>query len=192
MQPQWTEASKEIGTSITDLISEYKRGRNPIKFSFRNACNQWVKRSDKYTHLIHKYPAKLLPYIPIFFLFDPNFKDRNGYLLDPFAGTGTVLLESLIHPYHRMNVLGIEINPLARLISKVKTNPLNVNIIRRNAKALISQIKTSSDRAIIGDFPNFDLWFTSKAQRELSKIKYQIDRLKESKYKDFFLVCFSL
>lgn len=187
----WESVALEIGQSITKLKSEYQKKQRPIHFGFRDACNQWVRRSDKYTHLIHRYPAKLLPYIPIFFLFDPEYKNNNGSLLDPFAGTGTVLLEGIIHPYNKMNTFGVEINPLARLISKVKTTPLNKSVLEKKAENLLSSIRKTRRQFEIPQLPNMDLWFTKRAQRDLSRIKHHIECLTNSKYKDFFRVCFS-
>lgn len=187
----WESVALEVQRSITKLKSEYRKKQRPIHFDFRDACNQWVKRSDKYTHLIHRYPAKLLPYIPIFFLFDPEYKYNNKSLLDPFAGTGTVLLESIIHPYNKMNAFGVEINPLARLISKVKTTPLNKSVLEKKTENLLLAIRKTRHQFEIPQLPNMDLWFTKKAQRDLSRIKHHIESLRNSKYKDFFWVCFS-
>ena len=187
----WHKTSQEVDKYIKYLKSEFRRFREPIRFSFRDICSQWVKRSDKYTHLIHSYPAKLLPYIPIFFLFDRSYANRTGYLLDPFAGTGTVLLEGIIHPYHRMNTLGVEINPLARLISKVKTTPLNKSVLQEIASDLIAAIQSNACKFDIPEFPNIDFWFKKKAQQDLSKIRHHINLLENSDYKDFFWVCFS-
>ncbi len=187
----WDSASQEVDAHIKQLKSDYKRYREPIRFRFRDTCSQWLKRSDKYTHMIHSYPAKLLPYIPIFFLFDPSYENRTGYLLDPFAGTGTVLLEGVIHPYQRMNSLGVEINPLARLISKVKTTPLDTTVLQEMANDLVTAIETTPGQFEVPQFPNIDFWFKKKAQRDLARIRYHIDCLEDSDYKDFFWVCFS-
>jgi hypothetical protein len=124
-------------------------------------------------------------------LFDPEYKNNNGSLLDPFAGTGTVLLEGIIHPYNKMNAFGVEINPLARLISKVKTTPLNKSVVEKEAENLLSSIRKTRRQFEIPQLPNMDLWFTKRAQRDLSRIKHHIECLRNSKYKDFFRVCFS-
>jgi len=187
----WESVAIEIEKSIAKLKSEYQNKQKPVYFDFRDACNQWVKRSDKYTHLIHRYPAKLLPYIPIFFLFDPKCQKKKGYLLDPFAGTGTVLLEGITHPYNKMDALGVEINPLARLISKVKTTPLKTSVLEKKADDLLAAISKTRRQFEIPQFPNIDLWFKRKAQRDLSRIRYHIEHLRDSNYKDFFWVCFS-
>ena len=185
------DISLKVGDYLKQLKKDYRKSREPVNFSFRSTCNQWLKRSDTCTHMIHSYPAKLVPYIPAFFLFNPAYKDKSGFLLDPFAGTGTVLLESVIHPYHRMNALGVEINPLPRLISKVKTTPLDTKTLKNTASALLSAIKQSAGKCEIPDFPNISFWFKKKAQKELARIKQSIDHMEDSDYKDFFWVCFS-
>jgi hypothetical protein len=187
----WNTRAQDVDKYIKQLKRDYQRDREPIPFSFRATCSQWAKRSDKYTHLIHRYPAKLLSYIPIFFLLDPEYENRTGYLLDAFAGTGTVLLEGIIHPYHKMNTLGVEINPLARLISKVKTTPIGTSALQEIANDLVNVIETNRGQFEAPQFPNIDFWFKKKAQRELANIRYHIDCLEDSDYKDFFWVCFS-
>jgi len=187
----WVDVSQEIGNTISLLKKSYEKERTPINFCFREACNKWIKRSDKYTHLIHRYPAKLLPYIPIFFFFDPAYAESTGHLLDPFAGTGTVLLEGIIHPYLKMNALGVEINPLARLISKVKTSPIDASVLIKKADKLIKDIQKDSGNSSSVKFPNIDFWFKPRARKDLSIIRRQIENLSDSDYKDFFWVCFS-
>ncbi len=180
-----------VGESVEKLTSRFQKSSQPVRFSFRDASSRWIRRSDKYTHQIHSYPAKLIAYIPIFFLSHSSYANKSGYLLDPFAGTGTVLLEGIIHPFHPMNTLGVEINPLARLVSKVKTTPLDPTNLREAGQDLITAIKRSQVKPALPDFFNIDFWFKPKAQRGIAKIKHYIDRLTNLDHKDFFLVCLS-
>ncbi len=68
--------SLEVGQYIKQLKTDYRKHREPIPFSFRTICAQWLKRSDKYTHMIHSYPAKLVPHIPAFFYLIHRIKIR--------------------------------------------------------------------------------------------------------------------
>ncbi|MEK7448170.1 MAG: DNA methyltransferase [Planctomycetota bacterium] len=183
---------KQVDTRIRELKSKYKKTSRPICFSFRNFCSKWkwAKRSDVYTHHLHKYPAKLLSYIPIFFL-SRTPQNKHEVVLDPFAGSGTVLLESIAHPYYKRNCLGIEINPLARLISKVKTTPLDDDKLRLRKKDLLNRLNNKNIKPVIPYYKNLSLWFTRRAQNKLGKLRACIDRMKNDDYKDFFLVCFS-
>jgi len=172
---------------------KYEQNGRPVRVSFRALCSDWpwAKRSDVYTHLLHKYPAKILPYIPIFFLSSESYAAQNDLVLDNFAGTGTVLLESIIHPHLKRSAIGIEINPLARLIAKVKTTPLPTSDLKEEAKNLISRINYFTGEVEIPQFINRDLWFSKRIQYALAKIKSCIDDVEDVNLKDFFLVCLS-
>lgn len=182
-----------VDTLLGQFKHKYQQNHRPIRTSFRSLCSSWswAKRSDVYTHLMHKYPAKILPYIPIFFLSSEIYAEQDEYVLDNFAGTGTVLLESIIHPYLKRNAIGVEINPLARLIAKVKTTPLRMDELKDETKSLISRIKSFSGDAEIPEFPNRALWFSKRIQNELAKIRKCIEDVEDSDFRDFFLVCFS-
>lgn len=171
----------------------YEQDGRPVRVSFRALCSDWpwAKRSDVYTHLLHRYPAKILPYIPIFFLSSDTYAAQGDVVLDNFAGTGTVLLESIIHPHLKRNAIGVEINPLARLIAKVKTTPLPINDLEKEAKNLILRIKNFSGDVEIPEFANRDLWFSKRIQTELAKIRTCIDDVEDADFRDFFLVCLS-
>ncbi len=180
-------------TQLTEFRQSYQEKRMPIRVSFRSLCSQWswARRSDVYTHFLHKYPAKILPYIPIFFLSSDTYAGQDELVLDNFAGTGTVLLESIIHPYWKRNAIGVEINPLARLIAKVKTTPLDICDLRQETKKLISRIKHFSGDAEIPEFANRDLWFSKRIQAGLARIRMCIEDVEDPDFRDFFLVCFS-
>lgn len=75
-----------------------------------------------YTHSIHPYPAMMIPQVAGR-LIDMYAKSKT-VVLDPFCGSGSVLVEAFIKGY---NSYGIDINPLSLLISRVKTTPINYN-----------------------------------------------------------------
>lgn len=170
----------------------FKQTGNPIRFDFKKACAgwPWAKRSDVYTHQIHNYPAKVLAYIPIYFLSTENFCPRNEKILDCFTGSATVLLECLVNGNIKRNCLGVEINPLARLIAKVKITPLNTEILEEEKKRLFKRI-TSIKKVDIQKFRNIDFWFSHKAQKDLTKIKIAIQQVKDKDIQDFFWICLS-
>jgi adenine-specific DNA methylase len=96
---------------------------------FRSLTPKFATR-DRFTHLLHPYPAKLIPEIPHLFLRSGligNTKKR-ARIADPFCGSGTVLLEAALAGY---DAIGADSNPLARLISRVKTRPLEISRIKR-------------------------------------------------------------
>lgn len=182
-----------VDAKMSKLQKDYLQSEKPVKVSFRQLCSEWpwARRSEAYTHLMHRYPAKIFPYIPIFFLSSETRTPLNSTVLDPFAGTGTVLLESITHPYFKRNAIGVEINPLARLIAKVKTTPLDTTQLATTAEDLNLKIKTFSSKVEIPDFPNRDAWFPRHTQIELSKILACIEEIRDVDVKDFFYACFS-
>ena len=103
-----------------------------------------------------------------YFSLTNKFCPSNGKILDPFSGSGTVLLESIVNPYFKRNVYGIEINPLGRLISKVKTTPINPTELDFNVDNLSKMIKKANRikkfKPSIPEFTNIDLWFSESAK----------------------------
>jgi len=192
----WTAetTTQWVDNQLSECKEYFQDTNEPSRVNFREWCAQWpwARRSDVYTHLLHRYPAKLLSYIPIFFL-SSSYAQQDDIVLDPFAGSGTVLLESIIHPYQPRTCYGVEINPLARLVAKVKTTPLDSAHLKELARQLFSLIKSvKDDQAEIPDFPNRDFWFRKRAQLDLAKVRWGIERLDATDdYKDFFWVCFS-
>lgn len=168
------------------LISKYSETKKPIAISFRDLFSN-MNRIDRYTHLIHSYPAKLLAHIPYFFLNNAYFSEEMDTILDPFCGTGTVLLEANLAG---RNALGADANPLARLIASVKTKKLDDSRLTEILKTIIHRSKLF--RKV--EYPNVvnrDFWFSSNTQFQLAKIRRAISELPNDDYKAFFEICFS-
>src|SRR5947208_2086524 len=103
--------------SFRALLMRYKRGSDPVRIDFRKLV-LWPSYPERATHLIHPYPAKLLAHIPFFFLAQTELSEDGETVADPFCGSGTVLLESVLAG---RSAFGADANPLARLIATVKT-----------------------------------------------------------------------
>ena len=77
-------------------------------------------KTQYFTHTFHPYPARFIPQIPSTFI--KLFTEEGEIVLDPMCGCGTTLVEALLH---NRNAIGNDLNPLAVLISKVKTTLIN-------------------------------------------------------------------
>ena len=159
-------------------------------FNFKKNCEARIA-NNYLTHGIHTYTAKFIPQIPRFFI--EKYSKRGDTVLDPFAGSGTTLLESFILG---RNSLGIDINPLAILISRVKTTPINPKKLKNSIKDLFKLLDKKIKITYNVDFPNKDYWFNESSIKDLNKIMSAIDFLSKNhkvnkKTKEFFLICFS-
>ena len=128
------------------------------------------------THGVHKFPAKFFPELPRYLI--RKYSRIGDTVLDPMCGSGTVVLEAMLN--NRIGI-GIDIDPIARLITKVKTTPIAPQTLTLAVRELIAQIDTldnSSDHhPQIPEFHYRDNWFRSYVLRELAIISESIDSI---------------
>lgn len=87
------------------------------------------------SHNIHRYSGKFIPQIArsaIQLLSDPK-----ELVLDPYLGSGTTALEAILLD---RTCIGVDINPLAILISKVKTTVIPVKQLEEFRERLIESV----------------------------------------------------
>ena len=147
--------------------------------------------TKRYTHCFHPYPAMMIPQVAGRIL--DEFGKNSKLLFDPYCGTGTSLVEANLRG---INAIGTDINPLARLIAKVKTTiiPLNkLDLYLKNFKDFIFSLRFTSIKndIIIPRFKNIDYWFKKETQYWLALIRKYIDKIDDQDIKDFFKVAFS-
>ena len=100
-----------------------------------------------------------------------KYVDDCQNLLDPFHGAGTSLI---IAQKLGLTPIGIDINPLANLITYVKLYNYNIVDLINKTNALIDRIKQCQSFEII-EFKNIDKWF-----RNDIKIETKVDYLSEA------------
>lgn len=146
------------------------------------------KNVTDYTHIIHKYPSKFIPQIPRWAI--EEYSAEGDLVLDPFLGSGTTAIESLV--YNR-NAVGFDVNPVARLISKVKTTPIDPKILEEVYTILMINIKSDNNikEEVIPNIPNITKWFTEESIYNLSRFKFYILKIENDDVRDFFLATFS-
>ena len=167
---------------------------NPIhhylssKLSIKNWIKEWdFKKSkiDIYTHQIHKYPAMFIPQLIRKLLYE--YSDEGDVVMDIFSGSGTTSVECLLT---NRNSVGIELNPLANCISKVKTTPLKQDKLVKSYKSLIknyfdSKVDTPNS------FAGIDTWFLESSIKYLSHLLKCIRLEKNGDVHRVFEVSFS-
>lgn len=125
-----------------------------------------------FVHGFCTYPAMMVPKMQreMLEVCLKEMSKKRLQLLDPFAGSGTMLVEGMLKG---LDVTGIDINPLAVLLCKVKTTIIDIGVLETAEKSLICRI-SSLDGVLQHSFAGIDKWFTQKAILELSRIRKAI------------------
>jgi len=113
---------------------------------------------------IHPYPAKFIAEIPRALL-ESIPLPKGTSVLDPFCGSGTTLVEC---QRRGVPVTGIDLNPIACLISRVKTSPLPTDI-KLHAEKLLEEVE-ARPQSSIPTIPNLDHWFEQEIQERIAGI----------------------
>ncbi len=141
------------------------------------------------THRLHPYPAKFIPQIPNALV--QHLSSPGETIADLFCGSGTTLVEAL---RLRRNVIGIDANPLATLISRAKTTRLTESEFRE-----LSEHRTACQQLLervaqrpgdlfhdgrpfrsVGWRPDHqvcDFWFAPHVVEELAELRVAMDRV---------------
>lgn len=102
--------------------------------------------TKEYTHGIHTYPAMMVSPISRSIISFMKELITIDSLLDPFVGSGTVLVEGMLAGIN--TVTGSDINPLALMLSHAKTNLLNSEILDSTISLMKKGLKEEYDRFI--------------------------------------------
>lgn len=170
------------------MIEKYMQHRkindslNTVSWDFENA------QSNNGPHQIHPYPAKFISSIPskLIDLFHPG---DDSTVFDPFCGSGTTLVEAV-----RKNIpaVGIDLHPLATLISTVKTTPLPSGFWDEVKEVIVdAQMNVQNEKYIIPKIPRLDHWFEKDIQIALSSLIERINKCVNRNTKNALKVAFS-
>ncbi len=138
-------------------------------------------------HSIHPYPAKFIPEIPRAIIENISFPDRTA-ILDPFCGSGVTLLESQIAGHESF---GVDLNPIACLISKIKTGNSLPENLKNKSLELVFNSKQNVKNVKIPDIPNLNHWFKKGVQLALATLTDQIFKTKDLTLKEIYKVAVS-
>lgn len=140
------------------------------------------------THGYHRYPAKFIPQIVS--RLAEKYTNEGDLIVDPFGGCGTTLVESKV--MGRPSV-GVDINPVAVLITKAKITPIDPQKIEKAFAILKAKLDTySKDTKVKApEHERIDYWFKPEEKRKLAFIFTEISKLKDQDIRDFFYCGFS-
>jgi site-specific DNA-methyltransferase (cytosine-N4-specific) len=153
------------------------------------AAAEWDFASSRSNRELHPYPARFIPEIPGQAL---DILNLDGPILDPFCGSGTTLAEAR---RRGLPSTGIDINPIACLISRVRTQrwqPSHAEFALRHSRELLAAAKAGGD-VVAADrrIPRLNHWFDSWAQAALAGAVEYLDTVTEPIWRDRIAVAIS-
>ncbi len=117
----YAEKSPPTHVLTDQAIIESYQNHTPDLFGGTKSAKS---RNIRYlTHSYHEYKGKFYPQLAKAFLNYAGTK-KGDTVLDPFCGSGTTLVESLLFG---ANAVGIDINPLAFLIARAKVKSMTLS-----------------------------------------------------------------
>ena len=122
----------------------------------------------KHVHRLHPYLGKFIPQLVEIFL--KHYFKKDDWILDPFMGSGTTLIEANTLG---MNSAGVEISEFNCLITKVKTKKYNIKEAEEEIKDILFKTK------------NYSKWLLSQEQ-DLFSEKYKRYKIESEYFKTWF------
>jgi len=133
---------------------------------------------------IHSYPAMFHPRMVEKLII--QFSKENDQILDPFSGSG---VSAVMASVNNRKFVGYDINPLAILISKARTTPLDKDKLEYSFNKLLEYFE--HENTVQPNFMNIDFWFSKIRINDITKLFASINRLDNDSEKQFFKVCLS-
>jgi len=150
------------------------------------------------SHNYHPFPAKFPPPLPRTFI--RGLTKPGDVVMDPMMGSGTTIVEAYLLD---RQAKGYDIDPLAVLLTKVKTTSLDTeevirigNGITERAAQAVDTNQTSLIDALDRKWDDktrqfVDYWFAPETQIELMALLREIEQVHDNAMCDFFRLAFS-
>lgn len=130
-------------------------------------------------------PAKTIPEIPHWFL--KKYASRQWKVLDPFAGAGTMIMETVLSgalPFWT------DYHPLAQLLCRVKTTEFDLEMLQRAYSLVLANAGKRNEAPHSVTFANKNFWFQKEVCDALELLKDEITHY-ESACRDFLSLVFA-
>lgn len=149
-----------------------------------------TNKVNYFTHGFFKYPCKFIPQIPKWAIL--KYTKKGDLVLDPFAGSGTTLVEAVING---RKGLAVDFDKLSQLLCKSKTMILTRKQINK-VRDMQSHLFDKGDlNGFSPDLHNTHHWFPEENINDLLTLKSNIEHVyketKDEQIYNFLLVCFA-
>ncbi|RAN56428.1 modification methylase [Dolosigranulum pigrum] len=145
---------------------------------------------NSYTHSFFKYPCKFIPEIPRWAI-KRYLSQSDQIIFDPFAGSGTSILEGIIQNH---DSYGTEIDDVAKLIIKTKTTQFSdeqILTLEDSFNKLIGNLNIKLEESDYPQINNLYHWFSKDTVETLAKIRKNINIIKDENIRDFMNIVFA-
>ncbi|TPD95129.1 hypothetical protein FJP65_12700 [Stenotrophomonas maltophilia] len=132
------------------------------------------------TRTVHPFPARMAPELALNSLAS---LPANSVVLDPMAGSGTVLRQALSLGH---NAIGFDMDPLAVLMSRVWTSHFDVEVGRAELASVLEEVAAVDLRRVRLAWHDEETiqfiryWFGNKQRRDLTRIAAVFERRRKS------------
>ena len=190
-----------IGTTMPVQVEEKKESKSEYltKLNGINLSFAGVREFErtKHVHRLHPYLGKFIPQLVELFL--KHYFKKGDWILDPFMGSGTTLIEANVLG---MYSVGVEISEFNCLITRVKTKKYDIPEVEKEINDILYKTKSYSKWLLSQGqelFPNkykkyevkseyFNTWF---AERTIQEILFYRSQIKNYKNQDILKVIIS-
>ncbi len=190
-----------INTNSTPRIKDrivYETSLNGVNLSFANMREY---ERTKHVHRLHPYLGKFIPQLVEVFL--NHYFKKGNWILDPFLGSGTTLIEANVLG---MPSAGIEISLFNCLIADIKTRKHHIDLLEEEVKDILFKTKEYSKWLIAGNIQDsllelkdsfkkhktdseyLNAWLSDKA---LQEILFYKDQIKDYQNQDILKIILS-
>jgi len=174
----------------------FETSLNGIDLSFANVREY---ERTKHVHRLHPYLGKFIPQLVEVFL--KHYFKKGDWILDPFLGSGTTLIEANVLGIHSV---GIEISEFNCLVAKVKTQKYDIPLLEKEIKDILFKTKEYSNWLSKGqsqltflqdsfkkyktDSEYLNTWLSDRA---LQEVLFYREQIKNYKYQDVLRIILS-
>lgn len=189
-----TDLSNKGKDIIHGHFDKQKHIADRINFDKEKEDPTWAfedfRSTEQWTHGYHRYPAKFLPNV-VRKIIEEHSPANCRVIADLFAGCGTTLVEAKAHG---ISSIGTDINPVAKLIARVKTTPIAPEVLQFAYDNLTASFDeyNEADYANIQKHERLDHWFLPTEKAKIAFLYDKVSRMDvDEAIKDFFYVCIS-
>jgi DNA modification methylase len=149
--------------------------QNPEIISFREVFPN-IKKTNYLTHGVYYYPAKFIPHVVKFCL--ETYTKPNEWIIDPFAGSGTVGLEAYLN---NRNVILYDINFMLNHIMPLKIPNLRFEL---NSNILIDKIESIINNSTLYEpqWKTIDYWYPAEMLIVIKKLWGGLKKIEKDIY----------